>query len=135
MKTFNEKAVHAVFDAADDASITLSTQLMELGIGCRADAEPHAYLWASKSDKYNAPLKLSQRGVFINGVKKGFDRSTVNGNAAYMAVYRVLNFLYAVPKANEKHVETKKKFNAEKAAKQLAEKYTKAQLKAIVALL
>ena len=135
MMQFNKKAVFAVFDAADDQSVTLATQLMELGIGCKDDAEPFAYMWASESSKYKAPLKKSQRGVVIDGVKKGFDRSTPNGNAAYMAVYRVLTFLYAVPKAGAvvKDEKAKPKFDAAKAAKQLKARYTKAQLEKILA--
>lgn len=133
MTQFNKKAVFAVFDAAEDQSVALATQLMELGIGCKADAEPLCMEWASK--KYNAPLKKSQRGVLIDGVPKGFDRTTSQGNAAYMAVYRVLNFLYAVPKVGAvvKDEKVKPKFDAAKAAKQLKAKYTKAQLEKILA--
>lgn len=133
MTQFNKKAVFAVFDAAEDQSVALATQLMELGIGCKADAEPHAMEWASK--KYTAPLKKSERGVLIDGVKKGFDRTTSQGNAAYMAVYRVLAFLYGVPKVGAvvKNEKAKPKFDAAKAAKQLKSKYTKAQLEKILA--
>ena len=82
--------------------------------------------WASK--KYSAPIRKGQRG-------EGFDRTTKQGNAAYMAVYRVLAFLYAVPKAGAvvKDEKAKPKFNAEKAAKQLKQRYTKAQLEKILA--
>lgn len=133
MSHFNKKAVFAIFDAAEDQSVALATQLMEQGIGCKADAEPLCYEWASA--KYKAPLKKSQRGVLIDGVLKGFDRTTPQGNAAYMAVYRVLAFLYAVPKAGAvvKDEKAKPKFDAAKAAKQLKARYTKAQLEKILA--
>ena len=126
MTQFNKKAVFAVFDAAESQSVALATQLMELGIGCKADAEPLCMEWASK--KYSAPIRKGQRG-------EGFDRTTKQGNAAYMAVYHVLAFLYAVPKAGAvvKDEKAKPKFNAEKAAKQLKQRYTKAQLEKILA--
>lgn len=133
MPQFNKKVVFAVFDAADQQSVALATQLMEQGIGCKEDAEPHCYEWAS--EKYSARLKKSQRGVLIDGVKKGFNRATPQGNAAYMAVYRVLAFLYGVPKVGAvvKDEKAKPKFDAAKAAKQLKAKYTKAQLEKILA--
>jgi hypothetical protein len=126
MTQFNNAAVFAIFDAAEEQSVSLATQLMELGIGCRADAEPFCMAWASK--KYSASIRKGQRG-------EGFDRGTKQGNAAYMAVYRVLNFLYAVPREGSvvKAEKAKPKFDAEKAAKQLKAKYTKAQLEKILA--
>ncbi len=126
MTQFNNAAVFAIFDAAEQQSVTLATQLMEHGIGCKADAEPFCMAWASK--KYGAPIRKGQRG-------EGFDRGTKQGNAAYMAVYRVLTFLYAVPKVGAvvKDEKAKPKFNAEKAAKQLKARYTKAQLEKILA--
>ena len=128
MSHFNKKAVFAIFDAAEAQSVALATQLMEQGIGCKADAEPLCYEWASK--KYGAKIRTGQRG-------EGFDRTTKQGNAAYMAVYRVLTFLYAAPKAGAvvKNEKAKPKFDAAKAAKQLKAKYTKAQLEKILALL
>ena len=127
MMQFNKKAVFAVFDAADEQSVTLATRLMELGIGCKDDAQPLCMEWASK--KYGAPLKKTQRS------EASFDRKTAKGNAAYIAVYRVLTFLYAVPKVGAvvKEEKAKPKFNAEKAAKALKARYTKAQLEKILA--
>ena len=125
--SFNNAAVFALFDKAENLSVTIATELMELGIGSREDATPYVMAWASERNG-KAAIREGQRGI-------GFDRATKNGNAAYMMMYRVLNFIYSVPKAGAVHTESKKKFNAEKAAKQLAEKYTKAQLKAILALL
>jgi hypothetical protein len=125
--SFKNAAVFALFDKAENVSINIATELMELGIGSREDATPYVMAWASERNG-NAPIREGQRGI-------GFDRSTKNGNAAYMQMYRILNFLYSVPKAGAVHSEGKKKFDAKKAAKQLAEKYTKAQLKAILALL
>lgn len=127
MTQFNKKAVFAVFDAAEAQSVALATQLMELGIGCKDDAQPLCMEWASA--KYDAPLKKTQRSA------ASFDRKTAKGNAAYIAVYRVLTFLYAVPKVGAvvKDEKAKPKFNAEKAAKQLKQRYTKAQLEKILA--
>ena len=60
---------------------------MQLGIGSRAEAKPHALQWASK--KYGVPIRTGQRG-------DGFDRAPGNkkAEAAHKAVQRVLDIIY-----------------------------------------
>jgi hypothetical protein len=122
------------FKKLDNATFDISVKLMELGIGNRVDATPFAALAAV--ELYGAALKKSQRGYVIDAddEKYAFDRTTKQGNAAYMAMYRWLDALYSVPKGNETHDEPKvKKFDASKLAKQLKAKYSKAQLAKLIA--
>jgi hypothetical protein len=60
-KSFNRSAVFAVFNLADKESASFTEQLLELGIGSRADARPLAMEWASK--KYGVAIKDGQRGL------------------------------------------------------------------------
>jgi hypothetical protein len=60
-KSFNRVAVYAVFNQADKSSVSFAEQLLEQGIGSRADARPLAMEWASK--KYSVALKEGQRGM------------------------------------------------------------------------
>ena len=128
-------AAIAIFKKLDNVTFDLAVELQQLGIGCRAEAMPFAAM-AAEQVYSGASLKKSQRGYVIDadGEKYGFDRSTVAGNNAYMAVYRWLDAIYAVPKANAKHDESKQaKFDAAKLAKQLKSKYSKAQLAKLIA--
>jgi hypothetical protein len=85
--TINYTTPAQVFDAAESASVNFGEAMMQLGIGSRAEAKPHALQWASK--KYGVPIRTGQRG-------DGFDR--VNGGkkaeAAHKAVQRVLDIIY-----------------------------------------
>lgn len=85
--TINYTTPAQVFDAAENASVNFAEAMMQLGIGSRAEAKPHALQWASK--KYGVPIRSGQRG-------DGFDR--VNGGkkaeAAHKAVQRVLDIIY-----------------------------------------
>ncbi len=85
--TINYTTPAQVFDAAESASVNFGEAMMQLGIGSRAEAKPHALQWASK--KYGVPIRSGQRG-------DGFDR--VNGGkkaeAAHKAVQRVLDIIY-----------------------------------------
>lgn len=85
--TINYTTPAQVFDAAENASVNFAEAMMQLGIGSRAEAKPHALQWASK--KYGVPIRTGQRG-------DGFDR--VNGGkkaeAAHKAVQRVLDIIY-----------------------------------------
>lgn len=132
MKAINEfKAAHtnasvaAVFNDADNAAADFLARLMAQGIGTRGEAKPFALVWAST--KYGCPLAENQRGV-------GFDTTHAKYEVARKAESRVLNRIF-----NDEQVESatpkKIKFDAEKAAKQLKSKYTKAQLEKILALL
>jgi len=60
-KSFNRNAVYAVFNLADKSSVSFAEQLLEQGIGSRAEARPHAIEWASK--KYSVKTKQGQRGL------------------------------------------------------------------------
>lgn len=125
----------AQFKQLDTVTHDISVKLMELGIGNRVDAMPFAALAAK--DVHKASFKPSQRGYIIDedGSKWAFDRTTPAGNAAYMTMYRWLDALYAVAKAGSTHDDSKTKFDAERVAKSLAAKYSKAQLQKIIALL
>lgn len=83
--TINYTTPAQVFDAAESASVNFAEAMMQLGIGSRAEAKPHALQWASK--KYGVPIRTGQRG-------DGFDRDTKKGEAAHKAVQRVLNIIY-----------------------------------------
>lgn len=83
--TINYTTPAQVFDAAEGASVNFAEAMMQLGIGSRAEAKPHALQWASK--KYDVPVRTGQRG-------DGFDRTTKKGEAAHKAVQRVLNIIY-----------------------------------------
>ncbi len=118
-------AVAAVFNDADNSAAEFLARLMEQGIATRAEAEPFALLWAS--DKYKCPLAENQRGV-------GFDTEHAKYEVAKKAKNRVLNRIFNDEVA-EPATPKKVKFDAEKVAKQIKSKYTKAQLAAILALL
>ena len=78
-------ATAKLFDQAEQVSVSLAEQMMELGIGSRAEAKPYALAWAAA--KYGVKVRTGQRG-------DGFDRSTRAGEAAHKAVQRVLNFIF-----------------------------------------
>lgn len=118
-------SVSAVFNDADNSAAEFLARLMEQGIATRAEAEPFALLWAST--KYGCPLSENQRGV-------GFNTSHAKYETSKSAKNRVLNRIFN-DEVREPSVAKKAKFDAEKAAKQLKTKYTKAQLQAILALL
>lgn len=118
-------AVAAVFNDADNSAAEFLARLMEQGIATRAEAEPFALLWAS--DKYECPLAENQRGV-------GFDTEHRKYEVAKKAKNRVLNRIFN-DEVSEPATPKKPKFDAEKVAKQIKAKYTKAQLAAILALL
>ena len=118
-------AVAAVFNDADNSAANFLARLMEQGIATRAEAEPFALLWAS--EKYGCPLSENQRGV-------GFNTSHAKYETSKSAKNRVLNRIFN-DEVRESSAPKKVKFNAEKAAKQIKAKYTKAQLAAILALL
>lgn len=119
-------AVAAVFNDADNSAANFLARLMEQGISTRAEAEPFALLWAS--DKYECPLNAeNQRGV-------GFDTKHRKYEVAKKAKNRVLNRIFN-DEVSEPATPKKPKFDAEKVAKQIKAKYTKAQLAAILALL
>lgn len=85
--TINYTTPAQVFDAAESASVNFAEAMMQLGIGSRAEAKPHALQWASK--KYGVPIRTGQRG-------DGFDRASGNkkAEAAHKAVQRVLDIIY-----------------------------------------
>ena len=83
--TINYTTPAQVFDAAESASVNFAEAMMQLGIGSRAEAKPHALQWASK--KYGVPIRTGQRG-------DGFARDTKKGEAAHKAVQRVLDIIY-----------------------------------------
>jgi len=85
--TINYTTPAQVFDAAESASVNFAEAMMQLGIGSRAEAKPHALQWASK--KYGVPIRTGQRG-------DGFDRARGNkkAEAAHKAVQRVLDIIY-----------------------------------------
>lgn len=85
--TINYTTPAQVFDAAESASVNFAEAMMQLGIGSRAEAKPHALQWASK--KYGVPIRTGQRG-------DGFDRAPGNkkAEAAHKAVQRVLDIIY-----------------------------------------
>ena len=85
--TINYTTPAQVFDAAEGASVNFAEAMMQLGIGSRAEAKPHALQWASK--KYGVPIRTGQRG-------DGFDRAPGNkkAEAAHKAVQRVLDIIY-----------------------------------------
>ena len=118
-------SVSAVFNDADNSAAEFLARLMEQGIATRAEAEPFALLWAS--EKYGCPLSENQRGV-------GFNTSHAKYETSKSAKNRVLNRIFN-DEVREPSAAKKAKFDAEKAAKQLKTKYTKAQLAAILALL
>lgn len=118
-------SVSAVFNDADNSAAEFLARLMEQGIATRAEAEPFALLWAS--EKYGCPLAENQRGV-------GFNTEHAKYETAKKAKNRVLNRIFN-DEVSEPSEAKKAKFDAAKVAKQLHAKYTKAQLKAILALL
>jgi hypothetical protein len=83
--TINYTTPAQVFDAAESASVNFAEAMMQLGIGSRAEAKPHALQWASK--KYGVPIRTGQRG-------DGFDRTSKKGEAAHKAAQRVLDIIY-----------------------------------------
>jgi hypothetical protein len=83
--TINYTTPAQVFEAAENASVNFAEAMMQLGIGSRAEAKPHALQWASK--KYGVPIRTGQRG-------DGFDRTAKKGEAAHKAVQRVLDIIY-----------------------------------------
>lgn len=83
--TINYTTPAQVFDAVESASVNFAEAMMQLGIGSRAEAKPHALQWASK--KYGVRIRTGQRG-------DGFDVDTKQGMAAHKAVMRVLNVIY-----------------------------------------
>ena len=72
-KSFNRNAVFAVFNQADNTSVSFAEQLLALGIGSRADARPLAMEWASK--KYSVALKEGQRGTTFVKVDTDAERA------------------------------------------------------------
>ena len=62
-KSFNRKAVFAVFNDADNESASFAVRLMELGIASRAEAKPFAMEWAA--DKYKVKVTQGQRGPML----------------------------------------------------------------------
>ena len=85
--TINYTTPAQVFDAVEKTSVNFAEAMMQLGIGSRAEAKPHALQWASK--KYGVPIRTGQRG-------DGFDRAPGNkkAEAAHKAVQRVLDIIY-----------------------------------------
>ena len=86
--TINYTTPAQVFDAVESASVNFAEAMMQLGIGSRAEAKPHALQWASK--KYGVPIRSGQRG-------DGFDRDSgknKKAEAAHKAVQRVLDIIY-----------------------------------------
>ena len=83
--TINYTTPAQVFDAVEKTSVNFAEVMMQLGIGSRAEAKPHALQWASK--KYDVRIRTGQRG-------DGFDVDTKQGMAAHKAVMRVLNVIY-----------------------------------------
>jgi len=121
MTQFNNAAVFAIFDAAEAQSVALATQLMEHGIGCKADAEPFCMAWASK--KYSAPIAR------VNAVRVLIARRSRATQRTWLCIVFSLSCTpYRRFGAVVKDEKVKAKFNAEKAAKQLKQRYTKAQL-------
>ena len=80
-KSFNRKAVFAVFNLADKESASFAESLMELGIASRAEAKPFAMEWAA--DKYKVTIKQGQRGAMLP-----------RDSAAEKAMNRVLQVCY-----------------------------------------
>jgi len=94
-KSFNRKAVYAVFNDADNSSASFAVRLMELGIASRTEAKPFAMKWASEKHS-NEPIKQGQRGMT-------FVRRDTN---AERAMNRVLEVCY--PKADAPKPKTPK---------------------------
>ena len=92
-KSFNRKAVFAVFNDADNESASFAVRLMELGIASRAEAKPFAMEWAA--DKYKVVIKQGQRGAMLP-----------RDSAAEKAMNRVLQVCY--PKADAPKPKTPK---------------------------
>ena len=80
-KSFNRKAVYAVFNLADKESASFAESLMELGIASRTDARPLAMEWAA--DKYKVKITQGQRGAMLP-----------RNSAAEQAAKRVLQVCY-----------------------------------------
>lgn len=85
MTAINKTAIFAVFNDADNSSVSFADRLLALGIGDRATAKPLAMEWAA--NKYKAKITQGQRG----------DKLPTN-SAAERAMYRVLDVCF--PKAD-----------------------------------
>ena len=92
-KSFNRKAVFAVFNDADNESASFAVRLMELGIASRAEAKPFAMEWAA--NKYKVVIKQGQRGPMLP-----------RDSASEKAMNRVLEVCY--PKADAPQPKTPK---------------------------
>ena len=92
-KSFNRKAVFAVFNDADSESASFAVRLMELGIASRAEAKPFAMEWAA--NKYKVVIKQGQRGPMLP-----------RDSASEKAMNRVLEVCY--PKADAPKPKTPK---------------------------
>jgi hypothetical protein len=105
----NQTAIFRIFDLADNSSASFAEQLLEQGIGSRADARPFAMQWASK--KYTEPMKDGQRGLT-------FKR---RGTSAEQAVTRVLQVCF--PSADLPKPKAKRTVNKVDAVEKLLKAY------------
>lgn len=92
----NRTAIFAVFDLADNSSVSFAAELLKHGVGDRATAKPLAMEWAAK--KYKDKITQGQRG----------DKLTTNG-AAERAMYRVLEACF--PRVDAPKAQGRRKVN------------------------
>lgn len=105
MNAINKSAIFAVFNDADNSSVSFAERLFALGVGDRATAKPLAMEWAA--NKYKAKITQGQRG----------DKLPTN-SAAERAMYRVLDVCF--PKADAPKAKPATSKQADPVAKLLA---------------
>lgn len=132
MTEFNNKAVFAIFDAADNAALSFAERLLAEGIGDKPTARPFAVAWAAH--KHGITTKQGQRGItFDSKDKKKLE-------AAQKSVQRVLELCF--PSADVSHLPDsskpapKKKVDAvQREAQRILKNFTPAQRRKLIELL
>jgi len=131
MTQFNNKAVFAIFDAADNAALSFAERLLAEGIGDKPTARPYAVAWAAA--KHGISTKEGQRGLTFDSNNK------TKLEAAQKSVQRVLELCF--PSADVSHLpnpkaEPKKKVDAvQREAQRILKNFTPAQRRKLIELL
>lgn len=127
---FVNKAVFAIFDAADNAALSFAEKLLAEGIGDRATARPYTVAWAAA--KHGIETKEGQRGLTFD------NRNKTKYEAAQQAAKRVLELCF--PAADVAHLPNAVKPKAKvdpvaREAKRILNNFTPAQRRKLIELL
>jgi len=132
MTEFNNKAVFAIFDAADNAALSFAERLLAEGIGDKPTARPFAVAWAAA--KHGISTKEGQRGLTFDS------KDTKKLEAAQKSAQRVLELCFPSVDVshlpNPKKVDNKKKVDAvQREAQRILKNFTPAQRRKLIELL